>query len=208
MLGLPIPGVACNTTLIMVIDASNATTPQPGASVDWSELRALYVKGLSLADIARQTGIPVGTIKARSSREKWATTVAKAEQLVQRVATEQLAESASRWLTRLDKVVHESLDNLESKSVKKLSLRDLQIALDCADKANRVARQTYGLDAENASRPRVTLNVAVVSDASKSSVDAWAGMNIVDVESTRVETIRAQVVDASDTSHDTPHATR
>jgi uncharacterized protein YjcR len=166
---------------------SVATETQPAAAVNWSELRALYVKGVQLSDLSRQTGIPIGTIKARSSREKWATTVAKAEQQVQRIATEQLADSASRWLTRLDKVVHDSLDNLEEKGVRKLNLKDLQLALDCAEKANRVARQTYGLDSDNASRPRVTVNVAVLGDK-VSSQDA------------RVMDVDALVVDSHDTS--------
>lgn len=44
----------------------------------------------------------------------------------------------------------------------KLSLRDLQTALDCAEKANRIARANYGLDAQNNAAPRVTVNVGVI----------------------------------------------
>lgn len=140
------------------IDAADL---QPGAAVDWSDMRALYVKGLSLTELARRTGVPLGTIKARSSREKWATTVALAESHVNRIATEELADSAGRWVRRIDKAVHSGLDNVMRKGLDKLSLRDLQVALDCVEKANRIARPNYGLDRDQQARTGTLVQVNV-----------------------------------------------
>lgn len=147
---------------------SVATAAQPAQPVDWAHMRALFVKGLSLAELARQTGVPLGTIKARSHREKWATTVAEADRHINRLATERLAESATRWLDKIDGAVHASLDNVIGKGLGKLGLKDLQIALDCAEKANRIARQNYGLDAGNAASPRVQVQVQVLTQAAQS----------------------------------------
>jgi len=37
----------------------------------WQQIKALYVSGVTLGQIARQTGVPKGTLCARAKREEW-----------------------------------------------------------------------------------------------------------------------------------------
>jgi hypothetical protein len=136
-----------------------ATQGQPDAPRDWGTLRALFVKGMTLKEISDQFNIAYSTVKARSAREKWATTVARADDAIVQTVTKGLADSASRFIGRIDSAVHASLDNLERKGMNKLGLRDLQIALDCMDKANRIARSNYGLDKQGAASASVSIHL-------------------------------------------------
>ena len=37
----------------------------------WAEIRTAYASGIGLREIARNMGIPEGTVLARASREHW-----------------------------------------------------------------------------------------------------------------------------------------
>jgi hypothetical protein len=183
--------------------ASATANPQP-VTLDWDEIRALHVKGMSLKDLSDRYGISYTALRSRSSREKWCNTVAMARNTVTQVATEALAKSATSWISKLDTAVHAALDNVMAKGLHKLGLRDLQVALDCVEKSNRVARLNYGLDSENASRPRVTVNLAVMArgaDHADHALPAFDTTPIVDVD-----TVTSDDMDASVPSQTTPSA--
>lgn len=158
----------------------DATNPQPAATVDWGHMRAMFVKGCSYKDIARIYGLSYSTVKSRAHRENWSHTVAEADKTVVQAATTEMQGSAVRFIGRLDSLIHKSLDSIEHKAVEKLGLRDLQIALDCMEKANRVARQNYGLDAQGNAQPKVQVNVQVMEQHAARADARWA--NAIDVE--------------------------
>jgi hypothetical protein len=139
---------------------ADATVATDTKSVDWAELRSLYVKGVSLSDLSKQFSISYSAIRNKSSRERWRDSVAKANTLVAQAATDHLQASVGSWITKIDKAVHAGLDNVLAKGLESMGLRELNLALDCAEKANRIARQTYGLDKQEIGKPAsLTINV-------------------------------------------------
>jgi hypothetical protein len=52
-------------------------------SATWAEIRTAYASGIGLRELARNMGIPAGTVLARSKREGWTQQIATAK-LIQR----------------------------------------------------------------------------------------------------------------------------
>jgi hypothetical protein len=50
----------------------------------WAEIRTAYVSGIGLREIARNMGIPEGTVLARAKREGWTREIQNAKALVKR----------------------------------------------------------------------------------------------------------------------------
>ena len=159
----------------------NATDMQHKVKPDYGQLRALFVKGLSLVEIAKRFDVPYSTLRSRAYREEWNTTAVQANNLIVQDATEKLKHSAANWIGKIDTLVHAAVDNVMQRGVSKLSIRDLNLALECADKANRMARVNFGLDADNGAHPRVQVNVAVLGN------NATTGCNqdVIDVDTLR-----------------------
>jgi len=103
-------------------------------------------------------------------------------------ATDKLKASAATWIGKIDTLVHASLDSVMQKGVSKLTLRDLTIALDCAEKANRMARLNYGLDADHA-HPKVQVNVAIAGSGAP-----LVHHDILDIDTLRASSVQVQQV--------------
>lgn len=153
--------------------------------VDYEEIRAKHVKGISLSDLARDYDISYSTLKSRASRENWAAIVASANSAVIQSATRDLTQSANHWITRIDKLIHASLGTVETEVAKgnALKLRDLQVALDCAERANRIARANYGLDNEGRAGAQTLVQVHV-NTGRKHDFNVDEHEQVVDVEQT------------------------
>ena len=54
------------------------------ASETWAEIRTAYASGIGLREIARNMGIPEGTVLARAKREGWTREIKNAKALVKR----------------------------------------------------------------------------------------------------------------------------
>jgi uncharacterized protein YjcR len=50
----------------------------------WAEIRTAYASGIGLREIARNMGIPEGTVLARAKREHWTREIQSAKALVKR----------------------------------------------------------------------------------------------------------------------------
>jgi hypothetical protein len=50
----------------------------------WAEIRTAYASGIGLREIARNMGIPEGTVLARAKREGWTREIQNAKALVKR----------------------------------------------------------------------------------------------------------------------------
>jgi hypothetical protein len=48
----------------------------------WEQIKTAYASGLGLREIARNTGIPEGTVLARAKREGWTQQIQNAKTLV------------------------------------------------------------------------------------------------------------------------------
>jgi DNA invertase Pin-like site-specific DNA recombinase len=59
----------------------------------WAEIRTAYASGLGLREIARNMGIPAGTVLARSKREGWTQQIAQAKLIERPELARDLARS-------------------------------------------------------------------------------------------------------------------
>ena len=50
----------------------------------WAEIRTAYASGIGIREIARNMGIPEGTVLARAKREGWTREIQNAKALVKR----------------------------------------------------------------------------------------------------------------------------
>ena len=91
----------------------------------WAEIRTAYASGISLREIARNMGIPEGTVLARAKRESWSREIQNAQVLVKRedavpavTATEAIAiavqQRRERHLERMAGVSERGIDHLET----------------------------------------------------------------------------------------------
>jgi hypothetical protein len=119
---------------------------------DWPAIKMLFVTGKTHAELADATGIKIGTIFSRSSREEWD----KDRKRVQEIASQSaekaqvllasMPERALNWRERVVAVADKSMRVLETEQPATLKeVTGLTAALDHVDK---VARRSYGLDDE------------------------------------------------------------
>ena len=59
----------------------------------WAEIRTAYASGIGLRELARNMGIPAGTVLARSKREGWTQQIAAAKMMKR-------PEPAENWQAR------------------------------------------------------------------------------------------------------------
>ena len=118
----------------------------------WAEIHTAYASGIGLREIARNMGIPEGTVLARAKREGWTRQIQNATALVKRedaplavtpveAVAVTLMERGQRHLKRMAGVSEKAVDHIEM-------LNGLQILnfVDQIEKLDKVARRTFGLN--------------------------------------------------------------
>ena len=138
--------------------------PKP-ISADWGALKALYLKGMTLPDIARQTGVSYVALRTRAWRKNWKSLAAKAEEGLQQVATLTLAERGKSWAGRVADLMEKRLSHLEKLDASKLKISDLEALTRLTDLTDKTARRTFGLDSEESSGPTTMVQIACSGDA-------------------------------------------
>src|SRR4030095_5374335 len=118
----------------------------------WAEIRTAYASGIGLREIARNMGIPEGTVLAHAKREGWTREIKNAKALVKRedsalavtpveaVATT-LAERGERHVKRMAGVSERGVDHIET-----MDGPQILNAVDQIEKLDKVARRTFGLN--------------------------------------------------------------
>jgi transposase len=129
-------------------------------SVNWAELRALHVKGVSLNDLSKRFGISYSAIRNKSSRERWRDTVAKAGDMVTQAATDDLQASVRSWIAKIDKFGHQTIDSIIKRNPDELSTKQLQELVSAAKSLSDLTRPNYGLDRHDATKTTVSIHVA------------------------------------------------
>lgn len=124
----------------------------------WDELKAAFVKGVTLPDLARQYGINYSALRARALRHGWRTDAAKAASAMQQSITTTLAERGGSWAHRIGTVLERHLSFLEKADPAALKLRDYEGLVRVLEVVDKMGRRTFKLDDENAS-PRTSINV-------------------------------------------------
>src|SRR4051812_35396860 len=100
--------------------------PRP-ISADWDSLKALYLKGVTLPDIAKQAGISYSALRARSHRYKWPASAAAGAALLQHSVTLTLQERGGLWGGRMATLLERQLTHLESLEPSQLKLKELEL---------------------------------------------------------------------------------
>jgi len=98
----------------------------------WAEIRTACASGIGLREIARNTGIPEGTVLARAKREGWSRQIQNAKALVKRenfalavtpveAVAATLPERGQRHLKRMAGVSERGVDHIETMDAPKSS---------------------------------------------------------------------------------------
>src|SRR5438128_8325682 len=122
------------------------------AKSTWAEIQTAYASGIRLREIARNMGIPEGTVLARAKREGWTREIQNAKALAKR-------EDASPAVTAVQAVVasmqqrgerhRERMAGVSERGVDHIQTMDGSEILNSVDeieKLDKVARRTFGLN--------------------------------------------------------------
>ena len=130
----------------------------------WHQIKTAYASCIGLREIARNMGIPEGTVLARAKREGWTREIQNAKALVKReepvlavtpveAVAATLAERGQRHLKRMAGVSERGVDHIET-----MDGLEILNSVDEIEKPDKVARRTFGLD-NNPLPSGFTLNV-------------------------------------------------
>ena len=130
----------------------------------WAEIRTAHASGIGLREIARNMGIPAGTILARSKREGWSRRIEAAKSIARRsspspvavvdAVAATMAERGQRHLQRMAGVVEKTLPHIEG-----MEPGEVLDRVEDIDRLDKVARRTYGLNEQSSA---LTVNVALL----------------------------------------------
>lgn len=136
------------------------------AKATWAEIRTAYASGIGLREIARNMGIPEGTILSRAKRESWTREIQSAKALAKRqdalaatpveAVAMSMRQRGERHVERMAGVSEKVVSHVES-----LEPGTILDKIDKVEKADRVARRTYGLS-DSDSHGNVMVNIALL----------------------------------------------
>ena len=118
----------------------------------WAEIRTAYASGIGLREIARNMGIPEGTVLARAKREGWTQQIQNAKALTKRedapltvtpvqAVAMSIRQRGERHVERMAGVSERGVDHVET-----LNGPEILDAVDQIDKLDKVARRSFGLE--------------------------------------------------------------
>lgn len=137
------------------------------AKVDWAGLRMLFATGTTLDELAKMTGMPMGTIGSRSTRENWNEDRLRLKKLAEeaRVNTHKalanMPERGRMWASRVAEQADRGLAVIEREPIE--TLKDVSRVTSVLDQVDKVARRSYGLDDEAAGQ-RTIVNLGFLQD--------------------------------------------
>lgn len=155
-------------------DTPDASPPR----TDYGEIRALFVKGFTLKDLAQRYGLKYESLRSRSSRERWAHTVAVARHTVAQGVNMALRERATGWVGKIDSYVNRHLEHLATLDPSATDPKTLKTLVETAEIVDRMARRTYGLDEQNT--PGAT-HLHVHAAAPPVATDGLADCRVIDL---------------------------
>ncbi|MGA7274246.1 MAG: hypothetical protein WBX14_05310 [Candidatus Udaeobacter sp.] len=134
----------------------------------WAEIRTAYASGIGLRELARNLDIPEGTVLARAKREGWTHQIQNAKALTKRKDTLAatpvkavalcMREHAERHVERMAGLSEKVVTHVEA-----LGPDVILEKIDKVEKADRVARRTFGLE-DNPYGEHFSLNLLSLSE--------------------------------------------
>ena len=131
----------------------------------WDEVRTAYASGVGLRELARNMGIPAGTVLARAKRERWTQRIAAAKAnaatprqpvavtTMQAVAIS-MQERGERHIGRMAGITERVMPHLEAMDPDLILHR-----VDEVEKLDKIARRTFKISEE----PTVGVSIQVLS---------------------------------------------
>src|SRR5881398_2262159 len=116
----------------------------------WAEIKTAYARGIGLREIARNMGIPAGTVLARANREGWSRQRDNAKALAKRddaakaitpfeAASATMQQRGERHLGRMANIVEKTMPHVEAMEQPDAILD----RVDDVEKLDKVARRTF-----------------------------------------------------------------
>ena len=121
----------------------------------WEQIKTAFAAGVGLREIARNMGIPQGTVLARAKREGWTREIASAKALAKRedakaavspveAAAASMQQRGERHVERMAGVSERAVDHIET-----MDGPEILNSVDQIEKLDKVARRTFGLKDDN-----------------------------------------------------------
>jgi len=117
----------------------------------WEQVKTAFASGIGLREIARNMGIPEGTILSRAKREGWTREIQNAKVLAKRenapavrpveAVAMTMRQRGERHLDRMAGVSERGVDHIET-----MDGPQILNSVDQIDKLDKVARRTFGLN--------------------------------------------------------------
>ena len=134
----------------------------------WEQIKTAHASGIGLREIARNMGIPSGTVLARASREGWTQqlqsikALAKPEDAATAVTPFQAASASmqqrgERHIGRMAGITERGVEHVEA-----MDGGGILDRIDAVEKLDKVARRTFGLDETGHGGNNVMVNVALL----------------------------------------------
>jgi hypothetical protein len=134
----------------------------------WAEIRTAYASGIGLREIARNMGLPEGTVLARAKREGWTRQIESSKALAKRedaphavtpveAVAMSMQQRGERHIERMAGVSERGVDHIET-----MNGPQILNSVDQIEKLDKVARRTFGLNDNPYSE--FTLNVLNINN--------------------------------------------
>jgi hypothetical protein len=134
----------------------------------WEQIKTACASGIGLREIARNMGIPEGTVLARANREGWTREIQNAKALAKReeaspVVTPVQAVAVSmqqrgeRHLGRMANIVEKTLPHVEAMEPDAILDRVVDV-----EKLDKIGRRTFGISDGDAHGDNVAVNIAIL----------------------------------------------
>jgi hypothetical protein len=136
------------------------------SSQRWEQIKTAYASGIGLREIARNMNIPEGTILSRAKREGWTQQIQSAKALAKRenppavrpieAVAMTIQQRGERHVERMAGVSEKVVSHVES-----LEPGTILDKIDKVEKADRVARRTFGVS-DDSHGPNLLVNIALL----------------------------------------------
>lgn len=144
----------------------------------WEQIKTAHASGIGLREIARNMGIPAGTILARAKREGWSRQVNNAKALAKReskwtavtpveAVAMSMQQRGERHVGRMANIVEKTLPHIEA-----MGPGGILDRIDDVDTLDKIGRRTFKLD-DNLSADGLNLQILSIGgnvDLSKRTV--------------------------------------
>jgi hypothetical protein len=153
-------------------DSGQAPARRPArsriSSERWEQIKTAHASGIGLREIARNMGIPEGTVLARAKREGWTRQIQNAKALVKREDTSiavtpleavsaSMQQRGERHLGRMANIVEKTVPHVEAMEPGAILDR-----IDDVETLDKIGRRTFGISDIKEDQSQVAVNIALL----------------------------------------------